>query len=316
MLNFCDRFLFEVQKMGAVVFITGSSTGIGRLTAEGAARAGHVVYATMREVTTRNAPAAAVLQRFADENKVSLRVLEVDVSNSDSIESAVDHILRESGRIDAVVSNAGLMSIGIAEGFTEEQALRQMDVNFMGSFRVCRAVLPKLREQRSGVIIHVTSIAGRLIFPGCGLYCASKFAQEAFAEALQYELTGTGVESVLVEPGPYPSHLLPNSPGPADTQRVQSYGPLSAIRDNFIGHFSELFHSPSAPRTQDVSEAILRLIESPPGTRPFRTVCGMDFGAHSLNEQVAPIQADVLRALGMGEMVPPVASDHIGKVSV
>ena len=74
----------------------------------------------------------------------------------------------------------------------------------MGPFRVCRAVLPQMRAQRRGLIIHVTSIAGRLLFPGCALYCASKFAHEAFAEVLNYELTGTGVESVIVEPGPIP----------------------------------------------------------------------------------------------------------------
>ena len=302
--------------MGAVVLITGSSTGIGRLTAESAARAGHVVYATMREVTTRNAHAAAALQRFANENTLSLRVLELNVCHAASIESAVEHAYREAGRIDAVVSNAGLMSIGIAEGFTEEQALRQMDVNFMGSFRLCRAVLPKMRAQRSGVIIHVTSVAGRVVLPGCALYCASKFAQEAFGEALHYELAGTGVESVTVEPGPYPSDLLPNSPGPADAQRVAGYGPLAAIRDNFIGHFSELFHSPNSPRTQEVSDAVLRLIEAPAGTRPLRTVCGIDFGAHHLNEQVAPIQADALRELGMEQMIPTLASEHADKVSV
>jgi NADP-dependent 3-hydroxy acid dehydrogenase YdfG len=93
----------------------------------------------------------------------------------------------------------------------------------------------------------VTSIVGRLLFPGCALYCASKFAQEALAEVLHYELAGTGVESLIVEPGPYPSQLLPNSPGPADAERIAAYGDLSAIRDNFIAHFSELFNSKNAP---------------------------------------------------------------------
>jgi NAD(P)-dependent dehydrogenase (short-subunit alcohol dehydrogenase family) len=130
------------------------------------------------------------------------------------------------------------MSIGLAEGFTEEQLLHQMNVNFMGSFRVSRAVLPHLRAQRRGLIVHVTSIVGRLLFPGCAPYCASKFAQEAFAEVLQYELAGTGVESVIVEPGPYPSELLPNSPAPADTERVAGYGVLAGLRDKFVAHFT------------------------------------------------------------------------------
>jgi len=300
--------------MSSVVLITGASTGIGRLASETIARAGHVVYASMRDVSTSNASAAQDLQRLADTEKLSVRVVEMDVQDAASVQSAVDAVLREARRLDVVVSNAGIMSIGITEGFTEEQAIRQMDVNFMGSFRVARAVLPHLRAQRSGLIIHVTSIVGRLLFPGCALYCASKFAQEALAEVLQYELAGTGVESVIVEPGPYPSHLLANSPGPADTERVAGYGDLSTLREKFVAHFSELFGSASSPNTQDVADAILGLVELPAGGRPLRTVCGMDFGTNALNEQMAPVQADVLRALGMPHMIPELITMHAGKV--
>jgi len=300
--------------MSSVVLITGASTGIGRLATETIARAGHLVYASMRDVSTSNASAAQDLQRLADTEKLSVRVVEMDVQDAASVQSAVDAVMREAGRLDVVVSNAGIMSIGITEGFTEEQAIRQMDVNFMGSFRVARAVLPHLRAQRSGLIIHVTSIVGRLLFPGCALYCASKFAQEALAEVLQYELAGTGVESVIVEPGPYPSHLLANSPGPADSERVAGYGDLSTLREKFVAHFSELFGSASSPNTQDVADAILGLVELPTGGRPLRTVCGMDFGANGLNEQMAPVQADVLRALGMPHMIPGLITRHAGKV--
>jgi NAD(P)-dependent dehydrogenase (short-subunit alcohol dehydrogenase family) len=299
--------------MPSVVLITGTSSGIGLLAAETVARAGHVVYATMRNLTTSNAGPAQAFEQLASDHKLALRTLEMDVSNTDSVNRAVDAVLREQQRIDVVVNNAGLMSIGLAEGFTEEQVLHAMNVNFLGSFRVSRAVLPHFRAQRSGLLIHVTSVVGRLLFPGCAPYCASKFAQEAFAEVLQYELAGTGVESVIVEPGPYPSRLLPNSPAPADTERIAGYGALSALRDNFVAHFSELFGSAKAPRTQDVADAILRLIELPAGGRPLRTVCGIDFGANGLNERIAPVQADVLRALGMEQMIPAVATHHAGK---
>lgn len=301
--------------MPSVVLVTGSSTGIGRLVVETVARAGHVVYATMRDVNTRNASASDALQRLAEEDNLTLRTMEMDVRDTDSVQRAVDQVHNADGRIDVVVNNAGLMSIGLAEGFTEQQVQHQMDVNFMGPFRVCRAVLPEMRRKRSGLIIHVTSVVGRLLFPGCALYCASKFAHEALAEVLHYELTGTGVESVIVEPGPYPSQLLPNSSGPADAKRNVEYGELSAIRDNFVAHFSQLFASKGAPRTQDVADAILRLIELPAGARPVRTVCGLDFGARGLNEQIAPVQADVLRALGMERMIPKIASEHVGKAS-
>jgi NAD(P)-dependent dehydrogenase (short-subunit alcohol dehydrogenase family) len=301
--------------MPSVVLVTGSSTGIGRLAVETIARAGYVVYATMRDIGARNASAAADLQALAARESLTLQVVEMDVCDTDSVQRAIDQVQLAAGRIDVVVNNAGVMSIGLAEAFTEEQLRHQMDVNFMGPFRVCRAVLPYLRAQRSGLVIHVTSIVGRLLFPGCAPYCASKFAHEALAEILHYELTGTGVESVMVEPGPYPSQLLPNSPGPADANRSAGYGDLSAIRDNFMTHFSQFFASKDAPRTQDVADAILRLIELPAGARPLRTVCGLDFGAKGLNEQIAPVQADVLRALGMDHMIPALVCDHAGKAS-
>jgi NAD(P)-dependent dehydrogenase (short-subunit alcohol dehydrogenase family) len=298
--------------MSSVVLISGASTGLGRLTAETLARAGHAVYASMRDISTRNAPAASALRAFGEEHGLLLHTLEMDVCDTASVHAAVDAVLSEAGRIDVFVNNAGHMAIGIAEAFTEEQVQRQMDVNFMGAVRVSRAVLPHLRAQRKGLLIHVTSIVGRILFPACAFYCASKFALEAFAEVLNYELVGTGVESVIVEPGPYPSELLPNSPAPADADRLAGYGELSAIRDIFVGNFAQLFASAAAPNPQNVADAILTLVESAPGARALRTVCGLDFGATRQNELVAPIQAEVLRALGMPEMIRTVVTHHIG----
>jgi NAD(P)-dependent dehydrogenase (short-subunit alcohol dehydrogenase family) len=178
-----------------------------------------------------------------------------------------------------------------------------MEVNFFGPVRLCRAVLPHMRQRRAGLIVNVTSIAGRVLFPACGFYCAGKFALEAFAEVLHYELTEFGIDSVLVEPGPYPTHLLANSPGPADRERADSYGRISSIREMFTESFRQFFESGQAPNPQEIADAILRLIESPAGKRPLRTVCGPDYGAIAMNRQIAPIQADVLRAPGMGAMV-------------
>lgn len=187
-------------------------------------------------------------------------------------------------------------------------------MNFLGPVRVCRAVLPHLRALRTGLLIHVTSIVGRLLFPGCAFYCVSKFAHEAYAEVLHYESTGTGVESVIVEPGAYPSRLLPNSPAPADVERLAGYGELAGLRDRFVKHFEEFSSSPH-PDTQEVANAILRLVHMPPGTRPIRSVCGVDFGAVELNRAIAPFQAAVLRALGLETMTPSVVIEHIGQAT-
>jgi NAD(P)-dependent dehydrogenase (short-subunit alcohol dehydrogenase family) len=164
------------------------------------------------------------------------------------------------------------MAIGLAEGFTEEQVRAQMDVNYLGPFRMCRAVLPRMRAQGRGLLIHVSSIAGRVLFPGCAPYCASKFALEALAEVLNYELAGTGIESAIVQPGPFPTRLLSNSPGPLDRERLSGYGGLARLREDFHKQFEEFFASDDSTDAQDAANAIVDLIGLQPGTRPLRTV--------------------------------------------
>jgi NAD(P)-dependent dehydrogenase (short-subunit alcohol dehydrogenase family) len=229
-------------------------------------------------------------------------VIELDVTRSESVSQAVETVIREAGHLDILVNNAGHMSIGIAEAFTEAQVQQQMDVNFLGPVRLCRAVLPHMRERRQGLIIHVTSVVGRVLFPACAFYCASKFALEAYAEVLHYELSGLGVESVIVEPGPFPSRLLANSPEPADPSRADAYGNIAQIRALFSDTFSKFFASEQSTNTQDVADAIAKLVGTPAGKRPLRTVVGPDYGAIAINEQTAPIQAEVLRGLGMPAM--------------
>ncbi|HET9742778.1 MAG TPA: SDR family oxidoreductase [Terriglobales bacterium] len=284
------------------VLITGASSGIGRLTAQTLARSGYLVYASMRDLATRNREAADSLLAFAETEKLSLHVLDLDVTQSESVTQAVNSLLQEAGHLDVLVNNAGHMSIGIAEAFTEEQAAEQMNVNFLGPVRLCRAVLPHMRQRGSGLIVHVSSIVGRVLFPACALYCASKFALEAYAEVLHYELTGSGVESLIVQPGPFPTHLLANSPAPSDSKRARAYGDIAEIRSMFLDQFGQFFASEQTTNPQDVADAIAQLVSLPAGQRPLRTVCGPDYGARAINEHTAPIQAEVLRALGMEAM--------------
>jgi NAD(P)-dependent dehydrogenase (short-subunit alcohol dehydrogenase family) len=279
-----------------VILITGTSSGIGRLAAETLGRAGHTVFASMRESESRNREAAEALA------KIPIRVIDLDVTRTESVADAVETVMKEAGRLDVLVNNAGHMSIGIAEAFTEEQIQQQMDVNFLGPVRMCRSVLPHMRQRGQGLIIHVTSIVGRVLFPACAFYCASKFALEAYAEVLHYELSGLGVESVIVEPGPFPTNLLANSPAPADRLRAEGYGGIAEIREVFADTFSKFFASEQSTKPQDVADAIAMLVSTPSGRRPLRTVCGPDYGAIAINAHTAPIQAEVLRALGMPAM--------------
>jgi NAD(P)-dependent dehydrogenase (short-subunit alcohol dehydrogenase family) len=285
-----------------VVLITGTSSGIGRLAAEKLARAGHSVYASMRETASKNREAAAALA------KIPVRVIDLDVTKPESVSAAVEAVMQEAGRLDVLINNAGHMAIGITEGFTDAQVQQQMDVNFLGPVRMCRAVLPHMRQRGQGLIVHVTSIVGRVLFPACAFYCASKFALEAYAEVLHYELSELGVESVIVEPGPFPTNLLANSPGPADSSRAEGYGSISEIRTIFADTFSKFFASEQSTKPQDVADAIAKLVNIPAGKRPLRTICGPDYGAIAINNHTAPIQAEVLRALGMPAMAKRAAA--------
>lgn len=290
------------QNTPKCVLITGTSTGFGKLAALTIARAGHEVYAGMRDAGGKNREARDELHDVASRECLALHVVDLDVTSARSVDAAVARVLADIGRLDVLVNNAGHMSIGIAEAFTEEQVRQQMEVNFFAPVQLCRAVLPHMRQRRSGLIVHVSSIVGRVLFPACAFYCASKFALEAYAEVLHYELTPFGIDSVIVQPGPFPTRLLENSPGPADQERVTAYEQLSSIREMFAESFRQFFASNDAPNPQLVADAILRLIDGPAGSRPLRTVCGPDYGATIINQHTAPIQADVLRALGMPEM--------------
>ena len=166
----------------AVIVVTGASTGFGRLIAETAARKGYRVFATMRNMTGKKATNASQLNELAKRESIWLRALELDVTSDASVERAVAEVVRETGRIDVLINNAGYGLMGVTEAATLEQAQRIMDTNFFGVVRMNRAVLPHMRKQKSGLLVHISSGAGRVVVPSMGFYCASKWALEALAE--------------------------------------------------------------------------------------------------------------------------------------
>src|SRR6516162_7991823 len=157
-------------------------------------------------------------------NRWNLDVLEMDVSNEASVNQAVQQALDRAGRVDVVINNAGIAALGITEAYTVEQFQQVLEVNLFGVVRVNRAVLPAMRRQRSGLLIHVSSGAGRAVVPGCAVYCASKFALEAVADAYRFELSTFGIDSLLVEPGIHRTPILEKFLAPADQNRVAEYG--------------------------------------------------------------------------------------------
>jgi NAD(P)-dependent dehydrogenase (short-subunit alcohol dehydrogenase family) len=278
-----------------VVLITGSSTGFGRLFTETLARKGHTVFATMRDPGGRNAKNASEIRVLAEKESLPIHVVEMDVTNDSSVERAVNAANAKAGRIDVAINNAGYYLSGLEEAVTTEQAQRLMDTNFLGPVRVNRAVLPHMRRQRSGVIMHISSGAGRVILPSAGFYCASKFALEALAEAYSYELAAQGIESVIVEPGAYETPVFGNTVTAADEARTATYG---AAKD-FPAKMNAALSS-TAGNAQEVADAVLRIVETPAGEKQLRYfVSPRNFGVDEINALSKQVQTKVLEAFGL-----------------
>lgn len=258
--------------MKKVVLITGASTGFGRETAERLARRGHRVFATMRDIGGRNAPHRAAMDTLASREGLALEVLELDVTEDGSVTGAVDEALRRAGHLDVVINNAGIAGLGVTEAYTPEQFARIFDVNVNGAVRVNRAVAPSMRRQGSGLLVHISSGAGRCVVPAMAAYCASKFALEALADAYRYELQPFGIDSVVVEPGIYRTAIFDQLVSPADAARVADYGEAATYAERVRAVFQAVSGAPDNPGSSEVADALVKLVEMSPAERPFRTV--------------------------------------------
>lgn len=287
------------------IFITGSNSGFGRLTSETLARKGHTVLATMRGVDGKNAEAARELRAWAEAEQVGLHVIELDVTDETSVGKAVQRALELAGHIDVVINNAATGNMGLCECYTPEQMRDLFEVNVLGVHRVNRAVLPHMRERRSGLLVHVSSTLGRVTAPSLGLYCASKWALEAMAEVYRYELAPTGVDSILVQPGAYPTEFASKVMTPAEPERAQGYGENANLGERVMAALGGMFQVPDPPDSQEVAGALVALIETPAGQRPLRTVVDRLSGEapRALNELSANAMSGFLQATGMGSLL-------------
>jgi len=293
-----------------VVLITGSSTGFGRLFADTLARKGHTVFATMRDPEGRNAKNASEIRVLAEKDSLPIYVLELDVTDGGSVEQAVDAVVAKAGRIDVAINNAGYYVSGLAEATTTEQAQRLMDTNFLGPVRVNRAVLPNMRRQRSGVLMHISSGAGRVVLPSGGFYCASKFALEALAESYHYELAAQGIESVIVEPGPYETPVFGNTATAADEARTNTYGAVKEIPAKVNAALLS-----AAGNAQEVADAVLQIIETPAGERQLRYLVSPEsFGVDQINALSKQVQANLLEAFGLAADTKFLKGKAVGSV--
>jgi len=282
-----------------IILITGTNSGFGWLAANSSADLGHKVYATMRDTNGRNADKAKALAQHAN-----IEVLDVELTNSKSVNDAITSVIKKEGRIDVMVNNAGIYATGIAETFTEEDLSKIIDVNVNGYWRTIKAVLPQMRKQGEGLIINVSSVGGRFSFPFQTVYSGAKFAVEGLTEGLHYEVRPLGVDVAIVQPGPFPTDIFGKIVNGSDMAVIAEYGDLAKIPEQIGAGIGQLFET-LKPNPQLVADAIVTLINMPKGKRPLRTVVDPATGSFSeiANKEVKEQYDKFLTAFGMQEML-------------
>jgi NAD(P)-dependent dehydrogenase (short-subunit alcohol dehydrogenase family) len=284
----------------AKILVTGASSGFGQLITRTLLEDKHQVVASMRNLEGRNSKAASELQ------SLGAKTVEIDVTHDSSVNKGMSEAIELLNGIDVVVNNAGVGVLGLQETFTAEDWKKLFEVNVFGVQRVNRSVLPHMREKRSGLLIHISSLLGRVVMPFYGPYNSSKFALEALADNYRVELSSFGIESVLVEPGGYGTTFVDNLLRPSDTDRVRSYGEMGHAPEGFLKNFEKNFEGPDAPNPQWVADAVLNLIKTPRGLRPFRTTVdrlGMGTAVEPYNKAADELQKGMYSAFGMSDVL-------------
>jgi short-subunit dehydrogenase len=243
-----------ILNMTKVALVTGSSSGIGYETSLLLARNQFATYASMR-----NLKKGDELLKIATNERIPLKVIQLDVDDDKSVSDAVDTIVKENGRIDILVNNAGFDLFGSLEELTIDEIKGQFETNFFGVIRATKAVIPTMRKQGNGTIVNISSLGGRIgLVPFLTAYHSSKFAVEGFTESLRQELAQFNIDVILIEPGAIRSNFIDNS------KNAKNYNPenspyASTIQKVFEG-FQSIMADSSHPR--DVAEMILKDAES------------------------------------------------------
>ena len=293
----------------AVILITGAGSGIGKLSAQALARAGHTVYASMRDIAGRNAARAAAARDWARQHGADLRPLELDVLSQASCDAAVAAVVAEQGRLDVVVQNAGHLVVGPTEAFTAEEVAKVLDTNFLGAQRVLRAALPQLRAQASGLLLWISSTTTKGGFPPfLGPYGAAKAALDSLAVSLSYEVSRFGIETAIMVPCAFTrgTEHFPSAGTPADAERIAAYARYDGVLDQ-VGERLDALTPPEAD-PQAVADELVRIVGLPRGQRPFRTV--VDFvgdGAREVLEVAEAVRVDFARRIGIADLLVPAA---------
>jgi NAD(P)-dependent dehydrogenase (short-subunit alcohol dehydrogenase family) len=258
----------------------------------------------VRDPRGRNAQAVRELDALARSAPGRLTVLEVDVADAGARARFIAAALEQVPQVDVLINNAGVMYSGVTEAFSIDQLHRQLEVNTVAPFHLAQLVLPAMRARRSGLVLHVSSIGGGLNFPFFSMYSGTKAALESIAEGMRHELAPFGIDSVVLEPGPFATRLIGSNSPPARADVAAEYGPVAALcrtmeEDNQRNLSGD---NPAAQDPAVAAAAIARLVSMQAGTRPFRTIAGaIDFGLAPLNEMKDSVQQGVLAAWNLAE---------------
>lgn len=238
-INNVKTTLFFMTKQ-SVILITGASSGFGKTTATALVKQGHIVYGTSRKKV---------------ESTNGCRMLTLDVTNPESIQKAIQQIIKEEGHIDVLINNAGMGISGALELATDKEIALQMNTNFFGVANMCKAVLPYMRKARTGKIINISSIGGVIAVPFQGFYSASKFAVEGFSEALALEVHPFNIDVCLVEPGDFQTNFTANRNISALTLDNPDYREIFQRTMEIIEHEEN-----NGAKPQRLADAICKLV--------------------------------------------------------
>ncbi|MEM6847943.1 MAG: SDR family oxidoreductase [Pseudomonadota bacterium] len=282
------------------ILVTGASSGFGELIVNDLVLEGHRVAGTVRDPDGRNAEAAARLRAKG------VAVIDLDVTDDASVEKGVAAARGAIGEVDVLVNNAGVGVLGLQENFTAADLQKVFDVNVYGLHRVTRAVLPAMRARASGLIVNISSLVGRVTLPFMGPYNATKWAVEALSENYRIELSRFGVDVAVIEPGGFPTAFFGNLLTPSSDERNAGYGEMANAPQAMVESLGETLGSIPEQTPQIVADAVLKVINTAPGQRPFRTEVdrsGMSEPIAAYNLEAEKVTQQIFAGFGMDAML-------------
>jgi NAD(P)-dependent dehydrogenase (short-subunit alcohol dehydrogenase family) len=294
--------------MSKTILVTGASSGFGAMTVRALADAGHLVYAGIRQTTGRNKAAVDAAADYARTNSVQLRTVELDVSDQHSVEAAIGRIITDAGAVDVVVHNAGHMVLGPTEAFTPDQLVSVYESNVVSTQRVNRAILPHLRAKGDGLLVWVGSSSTRGGTPPyLGPYFAAKAAEDSLAVSYAAELARFGIDTTIIVPGSFTTgtNHFAHAGHPEDTDIVEAYETrYRGLMDQVSSRLADL--APAEADPTQVAAAIVRVVDTPKGQRPFRVhIDPANDGAETVNAVGELVRRDFYRRIGLDDLLTP-----------